>query len=231
MDRADTRAAVGRAGDEAAQQVKYDDVRCILRHGTGSGFAEIEFVGQDGKRYRSRWEVRRARERANGNLQAQTIILTDVESNTPIGANKRETLAAVVERVGLSFQQFRRSVLLAQGDFDAFVRSNAKDRAELLEKITGTEIYAAISKATYERASREQRDLVELERRLQDFEPLSNEDRAAADVAYKAATEQSEEARREQNDLLKAKDWYDKGDHFQTRISEGNSLLSPSVVR
>jgi exonuclease SbcC len=67
---------------------------------------------------------------------------------------------------------------------------------------------------------------VELERRLQDFEPLSNEDRAAADVAYKAATEQSEEARREQNDLLKAKDWYDKEDQFQTRISEGNSLLS-----
>lgn len=226
MDRADTRAAVGRAGDEAAQQVKYDDVRCILRHGTGSGFAEIEFVGQDGKRYRSRWEVRRARERANGNLQAQTIVLTDVESNTPIGGTKRETLTAIAERVGLSFQQFRRAVLLAQGDFDAFVRSNAKERAELLEKITGTEIYAAISKAAYERASREQRDLVELERRLQDFEPLSNEDRAAADVAYKAATEQSEEARQEQGDLLKAKDWYDKEDQFQTRISEGNSLLS-----
>jgi DNA repair protein SbcC/Rad50 len=226
MDRADTRAAVGRTGDEAAQQVKYDDVRCILRHGTGSGFAEIEFIGQDGKRYRSRWEVRRARERAKGNLQSQTIVLTDVDSNTPIGGNKRETLTAIVERVGLSFQQFRRSVLLAQGDFDAFVRSNAKERAELLEKITGTEIYAAISKAAYERAGREKNELEKLELRLQDYKPLSSEDRAAADSAYEAATNQSGEARREESDLLRAKDCYDKEDQFQTRISEGNGLLS-----
>ena len=229
MDRADTRAAIGRAGDEAAQQVKYDDVRCILRHGAASGFAEIDFIGQDGRRYRSRWEVRRARGRAKGNLQAQIVVLTDVESNTPIGGTKRETLAAITERVGLSFQQFRRAVLLAQGDFDAFVRSNAKERAELLEKITGTEIYASISKAAYERATREQRGLVELELRLQDCNPLSSADRGAAEAAYEAARNESEDARREESNLVKAKDWYDKEDQFQTRIQEGRGLLSLAI--
>lgn len=57
--------------------------------------------------------------------------VTDVDSNTPVAGKKTETLKVIAARVGLSFQQFRRAVLLAQGDFDAFVRSNAKERAEL----------------------------------------------------------------------------------------------------
>src|SRR5690349_19516325 len=54
MDAAEKGASVGRAGSEGALQTKYDDVRGVLRHGAGSGYAEVEFIGQEGRRFRSR---------------------------------------------------------------------------------------------------------------------------------------------------------------------------------
>src|SRR3972149_348777 len=80
MDTADKGASIGRIDGDSAQQVKYDDVRGILCHGAGSGYAEVDFVGQDGRRYRSRWEVNRARGKADGKLQNQKMTLTDIES-------------------------------------------------------------------------------------------------------------------------------------------------------
>ena len=38
-----------------------------------------------------------------------------------------------------------RSVLLAQGDFATFLKARQPDKAEILEKLTGTEIYSRIS--------------------------------------------------------------------------------------
>ena len=78
MDTAEKRASVGQI--DGAKQIQYDDVRGILRHGAGAGFAEVDFVGQDSRRYRSRWEVNRARSKADGKLQSQKITLTDIET-------------------------------------------------------------------------------------------------------------------------------------------------------
>ena len=103
MDTAERGASIGRVDGDSGQQAKYDDVRGILRHGAGTGYAEIDFIGQDGRRYRSRWEVNRARRRVNGRLQDQKITLTDIESGTIIGDKKTDTLQQIAKRIGLSF--------------------------------------------------------------------------------------------------------------------------------
>ena len=64
-------------------------------------------------------------------------------------APKTETLEAIHQRLGLTFDQFRRSALLAQGEFAAFLRADGKDRSELLERMTGTEIYSQLSIAAH----------------------------------------------------------------------------------
>lgn len=46
---------------------------------------------------------------------------------------------------GLDFGRFTKSILLSQGDFAAFLNATEKERADLLEEITGTEIYSQIS--------------------------------------------------------------------------------------
>ena len=89
------------------------DVRGILRRGATAGYAEVDFESDDRRRYRARWSVRRARGKSDGALQGQELGLTALDTGEVLGGKKTETLVAIRQRLGLSFDQFRRSVLLA----------------------------------------------------------------------------------------------------------------------
>jgi len=70
-------------------------------------------------------------------------------------------------------------VLLAQGEFDAFLLAAESERAELLEKITGTEIYAAISVRVHDGTEARRRIVGQLEQRRNDIGLLDDEARQA----------------------------------------------------
>lgn len=146
--------------DVGVETIKAKDPRNILRRGAARGSAEVDFVGLDGARYRATWSVNRARGRADGRLQAATRLLVklapDGAAAEPI-AEKTAVTAAVEGLTDLTFDQFRRTVVLAQGEFDAFLAANEAERADLLEKITGTEIYARLSREAFDvaKAARE----------------------------------------------------------------------------
>jgi exonuclease SbcC len=142
---------IGRS-DDVAMRLGAHDVRSLLRRGAASGWAEVDFEGEGGRRFRARWSVRRARGKATGKLQDQQITLENLDTGERLGGTRTETLDAIQARLGLSFDQFRRSALLAQGDFAAFLRADTRDRADLLERMTGTEIYGALSLAAHRRA-------------------------------------------------------------------------------
>jgi exonuclease SbcC len=199
---------VGRSDDLRESRLRNNDVRSILRRGTGEGCAEVDFCGVDGHRYRARWSVRRARERANGRFQAQTMGLEDLESGEDLSGNKTEVLDAIQTRLGLTFDQFRRSVLLPQGDFAAFLRADAGERAELLERITGTSIYGEISKAAHKRAAEEQKRLELVRQRLGDQRPLEDEQRRVLEIELAAARRSQDEQLRTQQVLRQAQRWY-----------------------
>jgi exonuclease SbcC len=230
MDTAERGASIGRVDGDSGQQAKYDDVRGILRHGAGAGYAEIDFIGQDGRQYRSRWEVNRARRRVNGRLQDQKITLADLQSGAIIGDKKTDTLQQIEKRIGLSFDQFRRSVLLAQGDFDTFIKAGSKDRAELLEKITGTEIYSQISQAAFARAKEEREALRALEAQLGEHQPLSDEVRAAAEVRVHNTRAEVERIEAEMAALDKAQNWYEVKSRLDTRVAEGEAALTQAMA-
>ena len=142
-------APIGRARDD--DKLGSNDVRSLLRRGAGSGFAEVSFIGRDGHGYQARWSVRRAREAAAGRFQGQTLELRNLVTGQALGGTKSETLRCIQDLVGLTYEQFCRSVLLAQGEFAAFLRADEKERSALLERITGTQIYGNISKAAFRR--------------------------------------------------------------------------------
>ncbi|MGJ0491337.1 AAA family ATPase [Methylobacter sp.] len=171
--------AVGHRDEDENLRVTSNDVRSILRRGTASGFAEVDFIGKDKQAYRARWEVSKARGKATGRLQAQDITLTHIASGQRIGQGKKSTLEAISEKIDLNFDQFRRSVLLAQGDFAAFLKAKKDDRSNLLERITGTDIYSELSIAAFERAKQEKEMLRRIEEQLQDQIPLAEPDRKA----------------------------------------------------
>ena len=145
--------------------LKARDSRSILRRGAASGWAEVDFVGVDGNAYRAQWSAYRARNKPGGRLQpaARKIdrLGPDGEPSETIADKIGTADARIVDLTDLTFEQFRRTVLLAQGDFDAFLRADDNERADLLEKITGTEIYARLSARAFEKA-REAREAVAL---------------------------------------------------------------------
>ncbi|HBA41134.1 MAG TPA: hypothetical protein DCZ05_15850 [Deltaproteobacteria bacterium] len=229
MDTAERSASVGRAESDSGQQVKYDDVRGILRHGAGAGYAEVDFVGQDARRYRSRWEVNRARGKASGKLQNQRITLTDIDSGEIVGDKKTDTLQEIQKRIGLSFDQFRRSVLLAQGDFDTFIRAGSKDKAELLERITGTEIYSRISQAAFDRAKKEREAIRDFETQLGEHQPLTDEEKAAVEERVKETKSEVDRIEAERAAIGKAQEWYDVQSRVEARVAEGEATLTQAL--
>ncbi|ODT21759.1 MAG: exonuclease SbcC [Kaistia sp. SCN 65-12] len=193
------RVSVGRrenAPDPSGEAISIHDGRAILRRGAGGGFAEVDFVGQDGERYRVRWEANRARGRANGRLQNEQRALYRLDDGSAVATGKTQVREAVEARTDLTFDQFRRTVLLAQGEFDAFLLAAESERAELLEKITGTEIYAAISIRVHDGTEARRRIVERLEQRRNDIGLLDDDVRQgllgeqsqlASTIAQKAA--------------------------------------------
>nr|WP_246720982.1 AAA family ATPase [Methylocystis sp. H4A] len=180
------------APDPSGETLGSGDPRTILRRGAGRGFAEVDFIGKDGLRYRARCDLQRARGRASGALQKRVRSLWRIDEAgeivAPVESGIEPVNARVVELTDLTFDQFRRTALLAQGEFDAFLRADAKERAELLEKITGAEIYGVLSQRAFERAREAQQATALIESSCAQIGVMSEDERAAIDADV-AATE------------------------------------------
>lgn len=209
---------VGRADDDT--RIAANDPRNLLRRGSAAGHAEVEFRGVDGRRYRARWEVRRARNRAEGRLQAQTLGLVDLENGQALGGTKTETLAAIGARLGLTFDQFRRSVLLAQGEFAAFLKAREADRADLLERITGTEVYSRVSQHAYQRARQERAALDELARHLELVQPLPEAQRHALEAERDQAADRRAALTTAAKQAEHALAWYERRRELATLMEQ-----------
>lgn len=131
----------------------------IMTKRTGDCLAEVEFQTSAGGWYRATWMQHRARRRADGEPQTPKHQVTDLVKNELKTEKKGETEDLITKITGLDFGRFTKSVLLAQNAFAEFLKMNSDDRALLLEKITGTEIYAQISMSVFQRHSLEEKKL------------------------------------------------------------------------
>ncbi len=130
----------------------------IMSRQTGECFAEVTFETQT-RRYRCHWSQHRARKKADGDFQAQKHEIANADTGEVFESKIKGVADQIEEATGMDFDRFTRSMLLAQGDFDTFLKAEADKRAPILEQITGTEIYSEISIRVHERQSEEQKKL------------------------------------------------------------------------
>ena len=149
----------------------------MSRH-TGECLSEVIFATKSGS-YRCTWLQKRARKNPEGNLQSPTHEIApftdDATKLPPLETQTRKTRKLVAEFTGMDFDRFTRAMLLAQGSFAAFLQANSDERSNLLEEITGTEIYGDISKKVHEFKTQSDAELKTLTDRLSGMTVLSDE--------------------------------------------------------
>lgn len=147
----------------------------IMSRQTGDCSAEVEFETGKG-RFRCHWSQHRSRKQADGQLQAPKHEISDAVSGSILESKLKAVAAKVEEVTGMDFDRFTRSMLLAQGGFDAFLQAPPDKRAPILEQITGTEIYSRISMKVHELTSEERRKLEAIRADLNGMQLLSPEE-------------------------------------------------------
>jgi exonuclease SbcC len=147
----------------------------IMSRQTGDCFAEVEFETGKG-RFRCHWSQHRSRKQADGQLQAPKHEIVDATSSAILESKLKAVAAKVEDVTGMDFDRFTRSMLLAQGGFDAFLQAAPDKRAPILEQITGTEIYSRISMKVHELTTEERGKLAEIRKELNEMQLLSPEE-------------------------------------------------------
>ena len=146
------------------------EVKEVMSYGSVESLAEVEFEAGEGV-YRSKWSIWRARRKEDGQILGPERELSKYNPKTgefEILAQKKGEAGQMIEQItGLDYDRFSRSVLLSQGDFAAFLRADGRERSELLERITGTEVYSILSKAAFQKFRQEEDRLAQARRDLE----------------------------------------------------------------
>lgn len=119
--------------DKPAQHV-------ITKH-TQESYAQIDFaLGVE--KFRSSWHVKRDNGNPKGGMSPVEMKLLRLNNpNEIVAATPQQVCTRMAEITGMTFRSFTRSILLAQGDFAAFLNALDTERMAILEKIISTDIY------------------------------------------------------------------------------------------
>lgn len=219
--------------DVEDKTITQKDSRNILRRGTSEGYAEVDFIALNGDKYRSRWMVRRARGKADGALQATSIKLDNLTTNNEEQGTKSNLLNRTVELIGLTFDQFTRAVLLAQGDFANFLKAKSSEKAELLEKLTGTEIYSKISVSIYQKTSDAKNALDLILQRMKDVKLLTDEELEILINEKKTKNEELKPIKIQTSQIEKKLSWIKDDEQIKHELNQAEKELDAiqTVIR
>ena len=147
----------------------------VMNRDCDSCRSSLEFQTLSG-RYRATWSQKKQKNFDKTGKYGQVVSTMEkfedgcwipITDGSKVTSKKQE----VQKIIGLSFDQFKRSVMLSQGDFAAFLKSKPNEKAQTLEQITGTQIYSLLSTKVYDLAE-EQKKLFEDKQREVELSPV-----------------------------------------------------------
>ncbi|MFA9392381.1 MAG: AAA family ATPase [Prolixibacteraceae bacterium] len=149
----------------------------VVSHGADEALSRVTFDTK-GVRYEAQWSMRLiAKNGKRLSSPKEEVRLKDLTHLKIIAEKKREVQSEVERITQLSYDQFLRSVMLAQGEFAAFLSANAADKGTLLEQITGEDIYKRIGESLSDKIADERKLLEKIRAKINTEDLLSEEAR------------------------------------------------------
>lgn len=210
------------------ETLKTNDVKQLLRRGAVSADVSLTFDDNNGTPHTATWHVHRARMKADGNIIGpERVIKTDDGVTNPVYKTKKTEIEEYVEElIGLRLNEFFRTVVLAQGRFAEFLNSDESDKATLLEKMTGTEVYSQIGMKIHE-VEREKKGIRDnLLGQLQNITLLNDDEKAEISGEMTRLRDELTGVNQQREQAKKMADWLDKKEQNEKALAEKRQYLA-----
>lgn len=203
----------------------------IITQHTSESFSQIEFAfGAD--KYRSSWHVKRAENNPGADLLPSEMQLIRLNNGEEAVANTPQQVCdSMVEITGMNFRSFTRSILLAQGDFTAFLNALDNERMAILEKIISTDIYADYKKVATDKLGEAQKKLTYLQQDLAAVPLIEPESLEACELDLADFSEQTGEFQEEINRLLAQQTLIAETSAIKNQIESQESKLQQAITQ
>ena len=209
-----------------SKSVSEDSVKTILRRGKYEGYAEAEFKAIDSNEYRIRWSIARTNNSPTGNFKNASHDLTNLTTGERKQLSVKEHKELLPQLIGPTFEQFTRAVLLAQGNFAAFLKADENEKALILQTLTGTEIYSKISSIIYRRNEEAKKELALIEEKKSGLLMLTDDEVAALNSNKDNLQKKQEVAGKELQTLITKKNWAERLVQLQEMLEKSDKELA-----
>lgn len=210
---------------DADSEHTLSDPAQLLRENTGEGYVKLSFEGSDGIPYEAEWSIARAKNKPSGRLQGRKWNVRNLRSGA-LYTKVDEIGSVIADAVKLNFEQFCRTTMLAQGEFTRFLNSKDEEKAEILEMITGADIYSKIGAKVYEITQQKKTTYEAAKSAVEGIHLLTEEEKKEKLDKIEESIRLSKEAEVLRDEATKKKSWLEAFASLQKDLEDAEAALS-----
>jgi len=204
------------------RQTSFGDTNELMTRHTAKCMARVTYECKKGK-FTSEFSQNKAHENVNGNLVAAHGIVTNLDTGEKFSNLSIKALQAKTsEIIQLDYEQFCRSIMLAQGQFDDFIKGNPKEKAEILAKLNGTENYKVFANKLWMKGAQKIKTYKDEKDELDRIDVLSDEEVTSKNQTIQDSKNSINNFNKEIDDVTECLNWLDKLGSFEKKLQEAN---------